>query len=208
MNKRTIYIKFRNEALSKRTKAELWAQEYLVKLFVLDKDFTIEHIFDNRRFDFYFKSRKIALEIDGGYHNTPEQRQKDFDSDLRFKQQFNLKVLRVKNFDQLALEKAVKEISYARHFYNKAPKQEKNVNRIKSKQKKKVKQQQVPNRNKKKQRRQTADRELLKRAREDAKIRLREQGYPPVFILRRKPTVERMAHYDLAAKLNANALKK
>jgi len=49
--------------------------------------------------DFYLPSpKKICIEIDGGYHNTPEQQKKDFAKDQYLKGR-KFKVIRIKNED-------------------------------------------------------------------------------------------------------------
>ena len=96
---------YRKESLNNRTKAEVWANDRLLKSF--NKcEFQLEFIHGNRRFDFFFPRVQIALEIDGGYHNSPEQSLKDMKSDMLMKER-GIIVLRCKNFDEITLNKHV-----------------------------------------------------------------------------------------------------
>lgn len=99
VNKRTkkILKEFRKDSLKNRTLAELWAHKTLVN-HLGSKEVVVEQIFGMRRFDFYIPRLSIAIEIDGGYHENPEQKQKDIDSDKKM-QSKGIIVYRVKNFD-------------------------------------------------------------------------------------------------------------
>lgn len=92
----------REIALLNRTKAELWAESVIKERFK-DEEFEIECVFKWRRFDFYFSRIRVALEIDGGYHNNPTQKKTDYENDLLLYKHFKIKVFRVNNFDLLGL---------------------------------------------------------------------------------------------------------
>lgn len=96
---------FRIESLNNRTNAELWANEKLLKYFS-KCEFQLEFIYGFRRFDFFFTRVKIALEIDDESHNTPEQKEKDNNSDLVM-QVKGITVLRCNNFDEITLNKHI-----------------------------------------------------------------------------------------------------
>jgi very-short-patch-repair endonuclease len=99
----------RQKALLSRTKAELWAESVIKERFKIE-EFEVEYVFKWRRFDFYFKRVHVALEIDGGYHNTVLQRRTDSENDQILYKHFKIKVFRVRNFDLLALHLKLNQI--------------------------------------------------------------------------------------------------
>lgn len=105
--------RFRQEALSKRTPAELWAENNLLSIFN-KSEFDVERNFDKFRFDFYFPKKRIALEIDGEYHLRPEQIVLDKARDEKVFKIASVKTIRVFNFDKVSLENAINEISLSK----------------------------------------------------------------------------------------------
>lgn len=60
--------------------------------------------------DFYLEGRKLAIEVDGGYHNTSYQRGRDKTKDFVLKQK-KIKVIRLTNEQAEAIElEALKEL--------------------------------------------------------------------------------------------------
>lgn len=92
---------FRSESIHNRTPAEIWAEDEICKRFS-KADYQVEFIFFNYRLDFYFPMVKVAIEIDGGYHNNPKQVRKDVERDA-FLAERNIKTFRVVNFDSMKL---------------------------------------------------------------------------------------------------------
>lgn len=142
---------FRLQSLANRTKAEVWAENILMCNFSA-KDYIAEYPMFNRRFDFYFPRIRIAIEIDGGYHNEFNQKEKDIISD-KFMQHKSINVFRVSNFDSRKMNEIVDYIKkklyvdyiyggvpvkkYAPMRFNKATskaKMRKNIDSLKSKQ--------------------------------------------------------------------------
>lgn len=101
--------KLRQAALASRTDAELWAERIFKKEFGNDA-FFVEHIFHYRRFDFYFKRQRIAVEIDGGYHYEQNQRIIDLSIDKLLLEKYRVVVLRIKNFDKEEMQEVIKKI--------------------------------------------------------------------------------------------------
>lgn len=101
--------KLRNESLVKRTKAELWARDILFET-IGQKEIVEEYPFQFRRFDFYFRRIKVAVEIDGGYHSTAYQNEYDIKVDKYLYKKYRIKVFRVKNMDLDALMLVIKNI--------------------------------------------------------------------------------------------------
>jgi very-short-patch-repair endonuclease len=63
-------------------------------------------VYGHRYFlDLYIRSRKIAIEVDGGYHNNPEQIVKDIERDESLKRKKGINTLRITNADVLDPEK-------------------------------------------------------------------------------------------------------
>lgn len=101
--------KLRQAALASRTDAELWAERIFKKEFGNDA-FFVEHIFHYRRFDFYFKRQRIAVEIDGGYHYEKNQRIIDLSIDKLLLEKYQVVVIRIKNFDKDEMNDAINKI--------------------------------------------------------------------------------------------------
>lgn len=99
----------RRKNLLTRTQAEMWAHTILAKSFD-PKEFSCEHIFRFRRFDFYFHRVKIALEIDGSIHKEQHQKLLDKETDRILLAENGIRVLRVDNFDHHGIESAIKQI--------------------------------------------------------------------------------------------------
>lgn len=102
------FSKFRKKALKERTNAEIWAQEILNEHF--KEMLQVEYIYKTRRFDFYLPTLRIAIEIDGKYHNQPDQNKKDIESDKEMIRSKGILVLRVANFDQERIMEVISNI--------------------------------------------------------------------------------------------------
>lgn len=96
---------YRNESLLNPTDAETETYNILLKSFH-KCEIIREFIEGFRRFDFYLPRVRIALEIDGEYHNTPRQSLKDQKSD-KFMKGKGIIVLRCANHDLVTLEKHI-----------------------------------------------------------------------------------------------------
>jgi len=90
---------FKKESLKNRTPYEIEVENILSGVFVKLEDFFIEHVFQFRRFDFYFPKIKLALEIDGEYHDTYFQREYDNKTDQYLKDRYSIRVVRILNKD-------------------------------------------------------------------------------------------------------------
>jgi uroporphyrinogen-III synthase len=64
--------------------------------------------------DIYMKAYKVAIEVDGGYHNSPQQIEKDKQKDLDLST-LGLLVIRVKNEDVRKRFGFIKNILEKRH---------------------------------------------------------------------------------------------
>lgn len=91
------YKELREKALTNRTKAEI-AAERMFTYFIGKEHFIPEYIFKFRRFDFYFPSIRLAVEIDGSSHDNKQIFDKSIDIHLLNK--YNIKIFRIKNFDE------------------------------------------------------------------------------------------------------------
>jgi len=69
-----ILEKRRIEARRKPTEAELMAKRLLIKSGIA---FEFQKIFKQYRVDFYLRKTRTIIEIDGGYHNSDDQKIKD-----------------------------------------------------------------------------------------------------------------------------------
>lgn len=74
--------KFRGELVSKATKSELDFKKFLDRNMVAYKFQKVVYVSIDckQRFyiaDFFFKQYNLIVELDGGYHNTPQQKIKD-----------------------------------------------------------------------------------------------------------------------------------
>lgn len=104
-----IANQYRLEALKNKTKAEVWAEEILLNNFEAKK-FVVQCVYKFRRFDFFFPLIKTAVEIDGSIHLNQDTQDYDKACDLYLLQRFNIKVLRVQNFDLIKMMDVVKDI--------------------------------------------------------------------------------------------------
>jgi very-short-patch-repair endonuclease len=73
-----------------------------------DSKFRRQHVIDNFILDFYCHEKKIAVELDGGQHNTPEGSSKDMARDAALAKQ-GIRVLRFWNNEVLQDTEAVME---------------------------------------------------------------------------------------------------
>lgn len=99
----------RQQAMKNRTKSELFVENQLLVNFKKD-DYKVEYIFKHRRFDFYFPRIRVALEVDGGYHNEFNQKYKDSVNDKEFLINDSIRTIRIANNDVKALNIAIEEI--------------------------------------------------------------------------------------------------
>src|ERR1700752_2662790 len=79
--------KYKKELIKKATKSELIFKDRLKKAgirFIFQKGFIAKNY--HCIVDFYLpKPYKICIEIDGGYHDTEQQKKKDYSKDLYLK---------------------------------------------------------------------------------------------------------------------------
>lgn len=104
-----IANQYRLDALKNKTKAEVWAEEILLNNFE-SKKFVVQCVYKFRRFDFFFPLIKTAIEIDGSIHLNQDTQEYDKACDLYLLQRFNIKVLRVTNFDLIKMMDVVKDV--------------------------------------------------------------------------------------------------
>ena len=79
---RDISEQFRKELVSKATKSELELKKFLDKNMIAYKFQKVVYVSVDckQKFyiaDFFFKQYNLIVELDGGYHNTPDQKIKD-----------------------------------------------------------------------------------------------------------------------------------
>lgn len=100
-----LLMRRQHENRREKTPAEAHVFELLESLgikYVFEKGVLRKHSF--YLVDFYFpKPRKLCLEIDGKYHDTPEQRIKDRNRDNFIRNKRNMRVLRITNEQAFAL---------------------------------------------------------------------------------------------------------
>jgi very-short-patch-repair endonuclease len=96
INNKKILITYRKRLRNNSTPSEIRLWTYLKNKQLLDRKFRRQHSIDNFILDFYCPGEKLAIELDGGYHNTPEQSAKDKERDLILKS-YRIKVLRFRN---------------------------------------------------------------------------------------------------------------
>lgn len=125
IQRRTEYSEILKEELRlSATKAELLFKSNL-ELYEIEHEFQKELI-TNKSFiiaDFYIPSLRLMVELDGGYHNMKEQKEKDRMKDIEYRNK-GFKVLRMSNeqvnyFDFLELKESVvnkKPNQYLRKF--------------------------------------------------------------------------------------------
>jgi len=95
-NNKKILIRYRKFLRNNSTFAEIRLWTYIKNKQLSGRKFRRQHSIDNFILDFYCPSERIAIELDGGYHNTPKQSEKDKERDLILKS-YRIKVLRFKN---------------------------------------------------------------------------------------------------------------
>ena len=91
---------YRGELIRNQTDAEKSFKKYLKKK---KEHFIFQHIIDcgkGKKYiaDFYLPKRGIVVEIDGGYHYTEEQIEKDETRTRNIEDKFGYKVVRIPNF--------------------------------------------------------------------------------------------------------------
>jgi len=88
------------ELNARKTPSEEWAKYYIMRCGIPRRKWKQNKAFGPFFLDFYFKNVYVALEIDGGYHDTPEQQEKDRTrTELLLRMQPLMKVMRVKHGD-------------------------------------------------------------------------------------------------------------
>lgn len=101
--------KLRGKSLQNRTKAELWAEQ-IINQMIPKFEVIAEYPFQFRRFDFFFNRIKVALEIDGGYHEKEKQKAYDLLCDKYLYENYRITVFRVKNFETNSLVNYLNQI--------------------------------------------------------------------------------------------------
>ena len=96
INNMRILINFRKNLRNNSTPAEKELWNYLKNKQLSGRKFRRQHSIDNFILDFYCPGEKLAVEVDGGYHNTVKQKVKDRERDSILKA-YGIKVLRFKN---------------------------------------------------------------------------------------------------------------
>lgn len=132
MDKNKIFKEFRSKLIENATNAEI---DFKHKLDLFKIRYVFQHRIDyNNSFiivDFFIKSIKMVIEIDGGYHKVQTQKNKDIERD-KFLKENGYKVLRVFNEDVDSFE--IKHI--VKHFRNlkalKVSKQAKKESKLKA----------------------------------------------------------------------------
>ena len=95
-NNKKILITYRKFLRNNSTPAEIRLWTYLKNKQLSGRKFRRQHSIDNFILDFYCPEEKLCIELDGGYHNTPKQSEKDKKRDLILKS-YGIKVLRFRN---------------------------------------------------------------------------------------------------------------
>jgi very-short-patch-repair endonuclease len=96
INNKKILITYRKFLRNNSTPAEIQLWTYIKNRQLSGRKFRRQHSIDNFILDFYCPAEKLAVELDGGYHNTPKQSVKDKERDLILKF-YGIKVLRFRN---------------------------------------------------------------------------------------------------------------
>lgn len=109
--KRSIEVlkRFKREALSNKTDAEICAEKYISSR-LSRRNFRVQAIYSFRRFDFFFPCIRTVIEIDGEYHGSEFQHKYDIAMDRILEKKRGIFVLRVNNFDLIGLESAFNEV--------------------------------------------------------------------------------------------------
>ena len=96
--------------LYKSTYTEKLLEKLLNESEILKDKFQREWVFNKFRFDFFLYEPRLAIEVDGGYHESPEQQKKDLEKYKEAKKQ-NIFLLRYTNSQiQKEREKVLNEI--------------------------------------------------------------------------------------------------
>ncbi len=95
-NNKKILKPYRKWLRNNSTPAEINLWIFLKNKQLSGRKFRRQHSIDNFILDFYCPAEKLAIELDGGYHNTQEQSAKDKERDLILKS-YGIKVLRFRN---------------------------------------------------------------------------------------------------------------
>ena len=91
----------------KPTQAELVFQERLIRAGI---KFEFQKAYEIFVFDFYLPHQRMVIEIDGGYHETKKQKEKDAARD-EFCKSKRLRVTRIKNKDVESFDISVFKLS-------------------------------------------------------------------------------------------------
>jgi cyclase len=105
-----IHFELAKKLRDNQTEAEIFMWSYLSKIQIKGIRFKRQHPILYFISDFYCHKAKLVIEIDGGYHNIPEQYQYDKDRDSEL-EELGLKVIRFTNEQVIfEIEKTLKEI--------------------------------------------------------------------------------------------------
>ncbi|MHB9141977.1 MAG: endonuclease domain-containing protein [Paludibacter sp.] len=105
-----IHFELAKKLRDNQTEAEIFMWNYLSKIQIKGVRFKRQHPILYFISDFYCHKVKLVIEIDGGYHNIPEQYQYDKDRDSEL-EELGLKVIRFTNEQVIfEIEKTLKEI--------------------------------------------------------------------------------------------------
>lgn len=95
-NNKKILKPYRKWLRNNSTPAEINLWIFLKNKQLSGRKFRGQHSIDNFILDFYCPAEKLAIELDGGYHNTLKQSAKDKERDLILNS-YRIKVLRFRN---------------------------------------------------------------------------------------------------------------
>jgi len=105
-----IHFELAKELRNNQIEAEIFMWNYLPKTQIKGIRFKRQHPILYFISDFYCHKAKLVIEIDGGYHNMPEQYQYDKNRDSEL-EDLGLKVIRFTNEQVIfEIEKTLKEI--------------------------------------------------------------------------------------------------
>lgn len=105
-----IHFELAKKLRNNQTDAEIYMWNYLSKIQINGVRFKRQHPILYFISDFYCHKVKLVIEIDGGYHNIPEQYQYDKNRDSEL-EGLGLKVIRFTNEQVIfEIEKTLKEI--------------------------------------------------------------------------------------------------
>ena len=96
INNKKILKVYRKRLRNNSTPAEIKLWTYLKNKQLSGRKFRRQHSIDNFILDFYCPGEKLAIELDGGYHNLKKQAAADRERDLILNF-YGIKVLRFKN---------------------------------------------------------------------------------------------------------------